>query len=260
MDWYVTAYWTDARQREKVLILCQYDCVLIPGPHSFSSLTYGREGEAEKCHTCFASRHDNKDHPSQRRSGRWWEANMCSLKSFTKCPPPSASPRARPSPLLAVHSLLVHRHQRFFYLREPFSAAVWFKFPHQRGKPLIALLNEALNPQLLPWNYPASTSKSLQTFRGWMKFKHITLFSHVPPLFARCAAGLLTSPNPSSLVPPDRLEFITTIPDLLSPCIWVVICLLAPIHFVGADGQLISGGAGEERRLAANRQRPHQLS
>lgn len=54
----------------------------------------------------------------------------------------------------------------FFYLREPFSAAVWFKFPHQRGKPLIALLNEALNPQLLPWNYTASTSKSLQTFRG----------------------------------------------------------------------------------------------
>ena len=159
-------------------------------------------GEAEKCHTCFASRHDNKDHPSQRRSGRWWEANMCSLKSFTKCPPPSASPRARPSPLLAVHSLLVHRHQRFFYLREPFSAAVWFKFPHQRGKPLIALLNEALNPQLLPWNYPASTSKSLQTFRGWMKFKHITLFSHVPPLFARCAAGLWPDPmlHPSFLL------------------------------------------------------------
>lgn len=55
-------------QRGKVLIFCQYGCVLILGPHSFSSLRY-REEEAEKCHTCFASLHDNGDHPSQRRSG-----------------------------------------------------------------------------------------------------------------------------------------------------------------------------------------------
>lgn len=48
-------------------------------------------GGAEKCHTCFASLHDNKDHPSQRRSGRWREANLCSLRSFMKCPPLTVS-------------------------------------------------------------------------------------------------------------------------------------------------------------------------
>lgn len=40
MDWYVTACWTDARQKGNILICYQYKCVLILGPHSFSSLRY----------------------------------------------------------------------------------------------------------------------------------------------------------------------------------------------------------------------------
>lgn len=57
------------------------------------------------------------------------------------------------SPLPQTSSLLSCLQQ--------FSVAVWFKFPQQPGKPLTVLLNKALNPQLLPWNYPAATSKSL---------------------------------------------------------------------------------------------------
>lgn len=43
VDWYVTAYWAAARQRGKVLIFCQYGCVLILGPHSFHPSDTGRK-------------------------------------------------------------------------------------------------------------------------------------------------------------------------------------------------------------------------
>lgn len=87
-------------------------------------LRYGREKKAEECHTCFASLHGNKDHPSQRRSGCRREANLGSLKStlhemaFT----PSLSIRllwclSITSPVSLSQAVLPPlSHHHFFYL------------------------------------------------------------------------------------------------------------------------------------------------
>lgn len=121
----------------------------------------------------FASLHDNKDYPSERRSGRWWEANLCSLKSFMKCHPGfTLCLSVCPSLCLSITSALIalsslRQAPPLFLSIQQCSVVVRFKFSHQLGKPLIALLNKALKPRLLPWSHPAATNHCRLSLDEW---------------------------------------------------------------------------------------------
>lgn len=88
------------------------------------------------CHTCFASFHGNEDHPSQRRSGRWWEANLGSLKSTLHEMP---STTLCLSVSLCVHHLFCLSLSCAFCspvstITYPHRSNYFLVFPHQLGK------------------------------------------------------------------------------------------------------------------------------
>lgn len=220
MDWYVTACWTNARQREKVLIFCQYGCVLILGPHSFSSLRY-KGGKKRRGVTLVL--------PVSMATGiilvrggqaAWWGANLGSLKSTLHEMPFTLHSLSLP---VSAHHLCCLSHaalspHHFFFT----FTTIFYRGPvhiptSAKEKPYT--LERGTEPPGAPVALAGSHQESTADFPCMTEVEtHHSFLSCRSALLSVCSSSL-TRLHPSSLILPDRLDFITAIPDLLSLCI-----------------------------------------
>ena len=238
MDWYVTACWTDARQRGKVLISCQYGCVLILGPHSFSSLRH--RGVKHQSVTLvlpvsMATRIiqvTGGQVAGERRHQVHWNQHHMKWPSRLAL---SVCPCVRPSPVPSL-------------TRSSLSSSTG----------IMSLLNVTTVccrrtvhfVPLLQWTSSSTGGCCRKLEDCGSSGCHTSLISLVSPLNVL----QLSDQDPSSLTHPDGSEFITAIPDLLSLCIWVVPCFLAP-HLICRGWWVADYGEdAEERNAAANKQ------